>query len=418
MLIGSKLIPNDNCDQISYKIFKVEVCTDGYGDVNGDGYIDILDVQRASVLIGESIYLTSTQEKIRDGYIGTLELLRADVDGDGYVTANDVDLIQNFVNRSVNSFPAGTSFTHLCMTVQQNIGRYDGYHDCNGLVRLDGYQGINLVDPASLSTSELIYDGYLIEPTIDGTDEAFRTVPFVPVEFRIEPQPFWQPHFLNLSSSARLVPATFTYTDGVTQSTCSTQLTFECENRTELTPHCDPGRNDFFVPDNLIIAKGQILRPDGTLYKNDFEIGTVILELPQIPFENSSINLFDKFVADRGDGFTQAGFSAMRYADCSTVQPEDLQLGRVRFNVSIQSFVPNIDGYDSVDGYGIIVDDIIGVYVNHSTGILQLSIKDLSVDPVFMTLVTKIQVLVYLKKAGWNNNVLIVTPDEIQGLVV
>ena len=125
----------------------------------------------------------------------------------------------------------------------------------------------------------------------------------------------------------------------------------------------------------------------------------------------------DKFIVDRGDGFTNGGFPAMRYADCTTVQPEDLALNRIRFDISIQAFVPNIDGYTEEDGYGIIIDDIIGVHMDHTTGILKLTIKDLFVDPIFMTLVTKIQILVLLKKAGWNNNVIVVEPSQIQGLL-
>ena len=111
------------------------------------------------------------------------------------------------------------------------------------------------------------------------------------------------------------------------------------------------------------------------------------------------------------------GYPAMRYADCSSVQDEDLALDRIRFDVAVQAFVPNLDGYSDSDGYGIIVDDIIGVYMDQSTGILKLSIKDLYVDSVYMTLVSKIQIMVYLKKAGWKNPVVMVDSDKIAGLL-
>jgi hypothetical protein len=55
--------------------------------------------------------------------------------------------------------------------------------------------------------------------------------------------------------------------------------------------------------------------------------------------------------------------------------------------------------------------------MDQSTGILKLSLKDLAVDPVYLTLVTKIQIQVFLKKAGWNNAPLIVSSDQIQGLI-
>lgn len=414
-LLGSKLLPNINSTN-NFRIFRVTLCVDGYGDVNGDGYIDNNDITRASALIGESVFFPSTQQKIIDGYIDTLELLRADVDGDGYVTSSDLDLITKYVTKVTNSFPAGSTFNHLCLQVQQSIGRYDGYFDCDGYIRLDGYGGLNIIDPADLSQAELEYDGYISKPMME-LDPVFTTVLFPGVTYRIIAQPFWQPYCLYVNSAVRLVPTTFTFPEAVVHPSCIPPRTFQCQDRNNVVPPNNPGRNDFFVPDNLYIGTGEILRPNGSNYKVDLEIGTVILELPQIPLNESSINVFDKFVSDRGDGFTRAGFPAMRYSDCSTVQEADLFLNRIRFSVSLQSFAPNLDGYTDEDGYGVIVDDIIGINIDANTGILKLTIKDLSVDPVFLTLVSKVQIMVYLKKAGWNNQVLIVTPDQIQGLI-
>ena len=107
----------------------------------------------------------------------------------------------------------------------------------------------------------------------------------------------------------------------------------------------------------------------------------------------------------------------MRYADCTTVQSTDLSFGKVRFNVSLQSFAPNLDGYSEEDGYGVIVDDFIGIYLDTTTGILKLTIQDLSVNEVYKTLVSKIQILVYLKKAGWKNTPLVINTSEVAGLI-
>lgn len=416
-LLGSKLIPNSKAAQ-AYRIFKATLCTDGYGDVNADGIIDDLDIVKAATLIGESIHLNSTQIKIASGEIDTLELLRADVDADGYVTTHDIDLISNYVNRSINSFPSGSTFTHMCLEVQQLIGRNDGYFDCSdGYVRLDGYTGINIVDSTTLSPAELIYDGYILTPSIELGDSTFTTIPFPGVTYQIVPQPFWQPYLLMLNSDTRKVPASFTSITGIPDHVCSTPLTYQCTDKNDIVPSLDVGRNDFFVPDHLIIGKGDILRPNGDFYKVDFEIGTIILNLPQIPLNESAINLMSNFIVDRSDGFTNAGYNAMRYADCTTVQAADLALGRIRFSVSLQAFVQNADGYNSIDGYGVIVDPIAGVYLDQTTGILKLSLKDLYVDNVFLTLISKIQIMVYLKKAGWNNTVINVDSTAIQGLI-
>jgi len=405
-LIGSKLIPNTS-KAYDYRIFKVQYCVDGYGDVNGDGIIDDSDVTRASELLGEGINITSTQTKIVNGQIDTLELLRADVDGDGVITTNDVNLIQNYVNRSNNTFPVGSSFTHMCLLVQQSIGRSDGYYDCTqGYIRLDGYVGANKVLASSLDPTVLIYDGYYTNVIMNQTDTSWNTVPFSPINYQIKFQSFWQDYLLTLRSNARLIPTTFTYKNGIIPEDCSVLSSFNCVDKVGLIPTVDSGRNDYFVPDNLILGKGEILRPDGSSYKTDFEIGTIILELPSSSISEKSINIFDAFVADVGDGRTASGYNALRYSDCSTVKPLDILNNKIRFDVSIQSI-----NHDKTAP-----DDIIGVYVDQSTGLMNLTSKHTLSDPIFADLRTRIQILVYLKKGGWNNAALVVLGNEVTGL--
>src|SRR5690606_23751101 len=115
---------------------------------------------------------------------------------------------------------------------------------------------------------------------------------------------------------------------------------------------------------------------------------------------------------------TSAAYNALKYFDCSYVEPEDLQLNKVRFNVSVQSISKNIDGYSDEDGYGLIIpENIISTYMDQSTGILTIYATDLELDPIFRALRTKIQIIVYLKKSGFNNNVLTVSGNEVNGLL-
>lgn len=416
-LIGSKLIPNTDCATFEYRIFKVLCCTDGYGDVNGDGEIDADDIARATALLGENLSTSATQQRIVDGYVNTLEIIRADVDGDGYVGSNDVDLITQFVNKQINAFPVGDTFKHLEIIVQQSVGRNDGYFDCDGYIRLDGYTGLNIVSPSSLDPAELVYDGYLIDVSIDDTDPVFNVVPFAGVTFQVEPQPFWQDYLVPFGSERREVLTVFTdQTASVPIRDCTSPTRFKCDDSVDVTLTCDPGRNDTYIPGNMIL-QGQILNPDRTVYPVDLEICTFILELPAVPLTESSIDVFNKLVADAGNGFTTEGIKSCRYASCNTVKPEDLLLNKVRFSVSIQAFVPSIDGYSDLDGYGVIVDDIIGVHFNHAAGVLTLTIKDLEVDPVFLTLVTKIQIQVFLKESGFVNETKVIDSSSIAGLI-
>ena len=154
---------------------------------------------------------------------------------------------------------------------------------------------------------------------------------------------------------------------------------------------------------NLLIDKGQILNKDGSFFKQDIEIGTIEFRLPPVLLAESAINIFEKFVMDAGSGKTAAGYNAMRYSDCSTVQPSDLALNKVKFEVSLQSFYKQLDGYDSdFDGYVVIDNPQIGCYIDHNNGILTLNVGDLAEDNLLLSLVTKISITVFLKKAGWN----------------
>jgi hypothetical protein len=66
---------------------------------------------------------------------------------------------------------------------------------------------------------------------------------------------------------------------------------------------------------------------------------------------------------------------------------------------------------------GVIVDGKIGVFMDYSTGILTLNFTNLYQDPVMQTLNTKIQITVYLKKAGWNNKPIFVDSSRTYNLL-
>ena len=420
-LIGSKLIPNDNCSGSAYKIMGTRICTDGYGDVNGDGIINTDDITRAAELLGESLALETTQQKILDGTIDTLELIRADVDGDGYVTSTDVDLITSFVGRSINSFPVGAEFTHVELDVQNLTGRFDSYYDCDGYIRLDGYASTNIVNPDDLSEIELGYYGWNGLPDMEGEDAELRTVPYIPVPFRVVPLPFWQDYLLQFASEARQVPCTFTFDEDPQNlidkyGNCIGSDDAVCKDIYELNDSCNPGRNDFFIPDNLIIGKGQILDQDGGYFKVDNEVQTLTIDLPAKKFTHAVMNVFEKLVLDAGDGKTSADKPALRFSDCTTVQTDAFVRNQIRFGVAIQSLYPAIDGYSVEDGYGVVIDDIIGVYMDQETGILTLSAKDIDHSIIWEELRTKIIITVYLKKAGWNNTPLTVPAEQVEGL--
>lgn len=406
-LIGSKLTPN-NLAGYSYKIASVALCTDGYGDVNGDGVIDEDDVSRAGELVGQSLSSTVTQQAIQDGYFTSLEIIRADVNGDGVVTSADVTLIRNYVARTINSFPVGSSFKHIVLTLQNLTGRFDGYYDCgNDLIRVDGYNGNNTVLPSSLTASELRYYGYNGLPDLT-VDSAYTTVPFTTLSYTINPLPFWQDYMVQFSSSARTVPATFTDFNGVeslldSNGNCTSSVITVCEDPF-IMPPSDPGSNHFYVPNNLIIGNGQILNKNGTTFKQDFEIYSVVLELPaEYRFDHAVLNIFDKLIKDTGDGKTTIGLPCAKFADCTTVQSEALLRNQVRFEAVIQS-----DGYTT--------ETVIGLSLDQETSLLTLTINNINHSVVWSDLRVKLLITAYLKKGGWNNTPLTIPNTQVAGL--
>ena len=430
-LIGRKIQPNINYN-FNYRIQKAVLCTDGYGDVNGDGVIDQTDIEQASLLIGESLLLTSTQTRIANGEIDPLAIIRADVNGDGYVTSADINLITNYVNRITNSFPAGTSFNHLELTLGQTVERKDGYYNCGCSYEpadscgvecfyiQDGYSSCaadRLASYNDISQSERLYYGNHIQPNLISDNTLLDNVPFVPFTYQITYNNYWEPWLISVNSKVRELSASFTREVTQAAVSCEDKKLFNCSNVNETVVPFTELVNDFYIPGDLLV-KGNLIRPDGSQIKSDIEVGIITLELPTLEFVEASLDVFRSFICDNGSGFTDKGYPAMKYSDCTTVQSEDLFNNKIRFDVSIQSYVPSLDGYSVVDGYGIIIDDIIAVYMDHNNGILRLTARDLAYNPMYNTMVTKIQIIANLKKSGWNNRVLVIPQNEISGLFV
>lgn len=524
-LINAKIIPDISTPSLFYRIADAELCTMIYGDVNGDGIIDIADVSLAEQLIGANLnsspplnsqittdgyhttvvngYETLTNSFVNivsganfqivnsllstvlasgsdgilvvnpnNGSLGSFDsssvlfsnianiaemnlvifgdtnqqnngsfqiltvdpsfphiidvsklllnkevigqIMRADIDGNFIITANDGYLIQNFINKSP-PFPAtsppsskiGTPFSVLQITIDPFT-----YLDVSDTIpdRTDDFSALPAAGRAErLHTAQDIFinDGYI------QNHDFFNQ----PISFNIFPQFTWEEYLVTVNGNARFVPTIFTSQSGLTIPSCTING-INCEVYAE-PPAFDPGRVDVFVPNNIIIGHGgELLNPDGSNYKVDFEIGTIVLEVPDGFYGNeTTINIFDNFIADTGLGVTRLGFPAMRFSDCSLVSTQALFNNQVSFSIAVQSFSPNTNGIDD-DGYsGPIVDGRIGVAMNYATGQLTLNFTNLFQDAVLNTRNTKIQVTVFLKKGGFNNAPLFVDNVKVGNLL-
>lgn len=415
-LVGAKFNPNTaNALAKEYYIYKTELCIDGYGDLDNDGYVGYNDVQRANVLLGEDINNATTQAKIVAGTITALELIKADVDGDGIVGASDITAINAlYIKDQSVVLPYGATFERLCLYVENLHGRNDGYHACT-----DGYARIYNPTPTStyytsLDAYQLLWYGNPVPINIPGNESALTTVPFVDTTFRLDITPFWREENVKVHSTGRLLPCTFTSLTALTENDCDPPDKFYC-GLLEKTNTCSGGYNTFFTPNLMIGDGGQILATDGTNHKIDFETKKIILTLPDEVMINKVIDIFSVFVAEESGsgGFTSYGYEAAKFADCSYVQTDALTKNQVRFNVYIASLNQQLDGYEDGYGYGITIDPLLGIYMNQSTGVLTITSTNVNEDLSIPSQNCRVVVDLMLKKGGWVNTQTDVSPNEI-----
>ena len=354
------------------------------------------------------------------------EMLRCDVDQDFAVTFDDGYLLQSYVDKfttstsSTTTYPKpatdsfkkiGTTFDVIRFKVEKFIDRTDDYVDY-----------INDFTSTPALRSKAIHES----PEIFLSDGYFELHDFYtnPITFNIEKQLTWDESLIVTNSRPKLVPSAYTTLNGFLENKCNLEgIGIEIYGS---KPDFDKGRVDLFIPDNLIIGNGgELHRPNGDFYKVDFEVGTIVLEIPDGYFgSEKTINLMDNFIAStinptnsNPTGLTSLGFPAMKFADCSYVLQDALLKDQLRFSVSVQSFSPNVNGL-SIDGYyGSIVDGKIGVSVDYTTGLLTLNFTNLYEDDILLTLSTKIQVHVYLKKGGFNNKPVFVDSVKVQNML-
>lgn len=382
-----------------YKLVLVNPSTDanyGFFSITSlDTVSDVITIQKI-ILTGDTI----------------AQMLRADVDGDFHITDTDGYLLSSYLERlplsssPTNTYPGpatnpytsiGTTFNVIRFRLELSVDRSDDYTS----------------DPSSRALT------MHPSPDIFSNDGYFAQHQFVnfPVPLVIQKQLTWDASLIVSNSTPRLVPSIFSSLIGIPPSSCTIDGV-QC-NVYASPPAFNPGKIDYFVPDNLIIGKGELQRPDGYYYKVDFEVGTIILEIPDGLFGSErTINIMDDFISDyNGSGVTRLGFPAMRFADCSFVSASALANDQLRFSVSIQSFSPNTNGMN-VDGYtGVVVDGKMGVAIDYTTGLLTLNFTNLFQDPVLQTLSTKVQVHVYLKRGGFNNQPLFVDSTKVQNML-
>lgn len=377
--VGSMLIPNATSCCETYRIISAEEFDDAYGDITGDGVISSDDIVQLQAIrqsyfnyteavlgpgMGTNIIDLSTataQQFVVDGYVDVEVLLRADVDANGVINNVDEGLIEDYVNKITNSFPAGSTFPRLQFTVE------------------------NLTDPLTTTAD------------ITSVCSAFGVVPFIDVDWKIEYYPTWTPDLVVVHDGRRKLATTIS----------------------DPVSGCDGGKNNYFIPGDLLLG-GTILNPDGTNFSIDFEMTHLSLHIPITDAYGSpvfidgytGILLFDTFVAEEAEGKTTSGFSAMKYSDGTYVQPTDFDDGKIKIAPSIQSTASSF----TIPFSGALTD-IVGLNYDPDTSLMTLYMADGYEDIAEPAIRTKVLVEVYLKKAGFQNETQNITDDEMRALL-
>ena len=389
---------------IGLSSYNLVVLSNGVNEANWGGWtISTLDTV-ADVITIKKIYLTGDT---------IAQMFRADINGDFAITYADGYLLNNYIERLPSSttplttYPAplsnpytkiGTRFNVIKLRVEEFIDRSDDYAS-NPNTRATTVHPLQDI---------FIGDGYLANHNFYSS----------PITMSFNEQLVWSPSLVSVVSQPKLVPTVFSTESGFVQNSCVIDGV-QC-NVYPVPQAFDPGRVDFYVPNNLIIGNGgELQRPDGDFYKVDFEVGTIVLEIPDGIFSSErTIDIMNDFIVDyTGNGATRLGFPSMRFADCSFVSNQAIANDQIRFSVSVQSFSPNTNGLSTDGYYGAIVDGKMGVNIDFQTGLLTLNFTNLYQDAVLQTLSTKVQVNIFLKKGGFNNTPLFVDSGKVQNML-
>lgn len=345
------------------------------------------------------------------------QLLRADIDGDFAITSNDGYLLNSYIQRQpyvtsgTTTYPApatvqytkiGTRFNVIRLKLEELVDRNDDYS--------------TLIS----GRPDVIHN--LPDIFINDSIFALRNYYDNPIAIGIEKKLTWDESLIVCNSRPKLVPSVFTSNEGFNKLECSKEGIIY--NVYPTKPDFNSGKVDFLVPNNLIVGEGgEIHRPDGNFYKVDFEVGTIVLEIPDGVFgTEKTLNIVEDFIASTVDnglltGITKLGFPAMKFADCSLVTADALSKDQLRFSASVQSFSPNTNGLSNEGYSGAIVDGKIGVSIDYATGLLTLNFTNLYQDTILKTLSTKIQINVFLKKGGFNNQPIFIDSTKVQNML-
>lgn len=370
-VVGSIITPNTLQPSLRYRIVAQETIVDLYGDVDGDGVVSVDDAVLAATLDGYASDLESGTvadavqlASVLADRTSIAQIMRADVDGDGVVDSADLAELNAFLSDGT-AMTAGSSFTRVLLTVEPLTNPLTVLDD-------DGESSLEIqdADPSLIDNSS-----------------------FATVNFSIEFKDSWEADRIEITDLRRFTTSIF--------------LDLETQDLQD-TPET-AGRNSLFIPGDLYLT-GSVKNLDGTHHSLDYEEAVIEIELPTGE-TSGEINIFDTYVVGQ-----------MSFGDGTLVSASAINDDQVRFAVMLSSYAKQVGGADfdePADGYGTVdVDETIGTSMDHDTGTLRIFAKNSVYNPLLPQNRTRISVIVKMKKAGFANSRVRITPTELAEVLV
>ena len=414
-LIGRVITPDTECMCTSrYRIVEVMCDTEYVGDFDGDGEISNSDIISLLSIVGNTINTETTERKILGGELDLVDFVKSDLNGDGTVDGDDIQLLEdasegsfNFsVDKSfnvlrlrvenvssMNNFPEVFSTKDNALTIDsgatlsgQDVVTFNVQRDEEALAIRTGDSltipaghpdsGVyvifsKIVDETGLGVSvgvtdpageEIVFSGGSSLNVIVASGLAtnmladnpnLSKVPFVGSSWVISYE--GDPHreeFVEVCDLRRYVETNFIEEY---KEAC------KCDNESCMSGEiCSPQyRNQKVLANDLFLPNGEIYSAPGIPYHGDIEYASISIPLPPGSIEDCAVDLYTNFIKSEGGTCkTAAGYPAMRYSDGTYVGCEDsggetdITKGRVKIDQCIASLFVDafVDGY-MVDGY-------------------------------------------------------------------
>ena len=438
-LIGRVFTPDLDCECNSrYRITNVDCDVVKLGDLDNDGKYTNDDIPLLLNVIGSTLGTQTTDRKVLGGELDLVDILQSDLNADGTVDGEDIELLEDAIDGYIN-FGSDETIKVLKISLENILDDdnyptlFDSSEDVSSSLSASTDAATNsvtftvametqglairpgdkvIIPAVSSDAGEYVvltkeFDPDLLSVTLtveepDGGTPSFNgssgfditivsgsAVNMFADNLNLLKTPYvnknWSISYSNVFHLESQIDACdlrrFVETNLIEERPESCV----CETEACIQPEvCSPIlKNQKILPNDLFIPNGEIYSEPGVPYHGDIEYSTISIAMPPGTIEDCQIDLYNNFIKSyAGTCNTASGYPAMLFSDGTYVGCEDsggetdITKGRVKITQCIASLHVDalIDGY-AVDGYA---DE-------ESTGLVDEIIEEAFVDYSYPT---------------------------------